>query len=85
MSPYTVLFKGRLLVIASKGAAVAASHTHLRRDVFRRLNSNRWVPLSRWQNCYLVKELIDSSYQIIAVLGFICNIMENLELTIIIP
>lgn len=59
------------------GASLHRS-THLRRDVFRGLDSDRGIPLSRRQDRDLIQELVDAGHEVSPVLGFVGNVMENL-------
>lgn len=52
--------------------------TNLRGNVFRWFYSDCWVPFSRRENCNLIKKLINSRHQVIAVFCFVSNVMEHL-------
>lgn len=52
---------------------------YLRRHVFGRLYSDGRVPLSRGQHRHLVQELVDARHQVVAVFGFVRDIVENLS------
>lgn len=46
---------------------------------FWRLYPDGWVPFSRRKHNHLVQELIDTSQQVLSVLGLIRNVMEDLD------
>lgn len=52
---------------------------HLRGHVFGRLYSDGGVPLSRGQHRHLVQELVDARHQVVAVFGFVRDVVENLS------
>lgn len=54
---------------------------YLRRHVFGRLYSDGRVPLSRGQHRHLVQELVDARHQVVAVFGFVRDVVENLSAT----
>lgn len=51
---------------------------HLRGDALWGFNADGGVPLSRWQNSHLVKELIYPSQQVTPVFRFVSHVMEDL-------
>lgn len=54
------------------------SEVYLRGHVFGRLYSDGRVPLSRGQHRHLVQELVDARHQVVAVFGFVGDVVENL-------
>lgn len=50
-----------------------------RGDLFRRLNSDIWVPFSRWKNDDLIKKLVNSCDEVFPVPGLISHITEQLK------
>lgn len=52
---------------------------YLRGHVFGRLYSDGGVPLSRGQHRHLVQELVNARHQVIAVFGFVRDVVENLS------
>ena len=50
----------------------------LRRDVLRRLYPNAGVPLAGREHGDCVQELVDAGQQVLALLGFVGNVVEHL-------
>lgn len=48
-------------------------------ESFRRLYSDGGVPLSWGKHYHLIEELVNTSQQVLSVLGFVSNVMEDLD------
>ena len=51
---------------------------NLRGHIFGGFYPDGGVPLSWRQHCHLVQELVDACYQVSALLGLVCHVMEHL-------